>query len=225
MVKLESDIASFFQKPIESQEVQQYLDKEYKSVLSIGDNQNLENFKAPNKTWKQIKEDRDRLKSLETKKSKEFESNQIINNSNKVCFGRFQEIDRFIKEESEAEEEEVINNRSFCLNIEEEIIKRAVKHPSSTSISLESYIESESRNRILKYREKAINLERERYFELYREEYSDLLAIIWRKYKDLHIEVNSYFKKKINPRVQESSQNLRYILPLSRKWRKKIILI
>jgi hypothetical protein len=78
MVKLESDIAFFFQKPIESQEVQQYLDKEYKSVLSIGDNQNLEKFKAPNKTWKQIKEDRDRLKSLESKKPKEFDSIQTL---------------------------------------------------------------------------------------------------------------------------------------------------
>jgi hypothetical protein len=118
-----------------------------------------------------------------------------MNSIDQEKINKLKKIDSFIKEESEIEEEDCINNKLSSLNLEKEVDTRVNNSPCLVSTAIEEYIDSDFRNKNLEFRNKLAELERGKYFDLYKEEYSDFLSIVWRKYKNLHEETDNYFNK------------------------------
>jgi hypothetical protein len=91
-----------------------------------------------------------------------------------------------IKEESEIEEEDLVNNRFENLSLNKEVDTRVNNSPCIVSTAIEEYFDSESRNKKLAFRNKIAELEKEKYFEDNKGEYSELERKVFVKYADLH---------------------------------------
>jgi hypothetical protein len=132
---------------------------------------------------------------IKEKEDNKLYSTSNISNIDEERIEKLRKIDNFIRINSEMVEEELVNIKVENRNLNKGIDMQVIKSLSITSTAIEEYISSELRNNSQIFNNKIIDLEKEKYFEAYKEEHSELVKKVFTKYPDLHKEINKYFNQ------------------------------
>jgi hypothetical protein len=168
----EADISWVLNKAANHLKESKDLDKEYEAIFGLKKKKVKENLKVPVKNKKELIKEKEDKKLYGTINSVSIEQERIE---------KLKKIDNLIKEESEIEEEDLVNNRFENLSLNKEVDTRVNNPPCILSTVINEYIDSESRNNSLASRNKIAELEKEKYFEENKNEFLLNIKIYMKK--------------------------------------------
>jgi hypothetical protein len=117
----------------------------------------------------------------------------VLNSIDQEKIEKLKKIDNFIQINSKIVEEELDNIKAENQVPRKQVDTQVIKSIGIASTKIEEYIDSELRNNKVISFNKIIELEKEKYFDIYKKEYSELVRKVFSKYPVLHNQTNRFF--------------------------------